>query len=96
MLTPEGRVSRYLYGVQHDPQTLRLSLVEASEGKIGIAVDKFLLFCFHYDADEGRYAPAAMNIMRVGGGADRPVVLGADRCSRSGCAEAGTSGRGCA
>ena len=69
VLTPEGRVSRYLFGVQHDPQTLRLSLVEASEGGIGTPVDKFLLYCYRYDPAEGRYAPVAMQLMRVGGGA---------------------------
>jgi protein SCO1/2 len=69
VLTPDGKVSRYLFGVQHDPQTLRLSLVEASEGGIGNPVDKFLLYCYRYDPDEGRYAPVAMQLMRVGGGA---------------------------
>lgn len=67
LLTPDGRVSRYLYGIQFDPQTLRLSLVEASEGKIGSSLDKFILTCFHYDPSLSRYAPVAMNIMRLGG-----------------------------
>jgi len=75
VLTPDGRVSRYLFGVQHDPQTLRLSLVEASEGGIGNPVDKFLLYCYRYDPAEGRYAPVAMQVMRVGGGATI-VLLG--------------------
>jgi protein SCO1/2 len=75
VLTPDGKVSRYLFGVQHDPQTLRLSLVEASEGGIGNPVDKFLLYCYRYDPDEGRYAPVAMQLMRVGGGATI-VLLG--------------------
>ena len=65
--TPDGRLSRYLYGVQFDPQTLRLSLVEAGQGKVGSTLDRVLLFCFHYDETEGRYAPAARNIMRIGG-----------------------------
>jgi protein SCO1/2 len=65
--TPDGKVSRYLYGILFDPQTLRLSLVEAAQGKIGSSFDKVLLFCFHYDASSGRYAPAARNIMRAGG-----------------------------
>jgi protein SCO1/2 len=65
--TPSGRVSRYLYGIEYHPKTLSLSLVEAAEGKIGSSVDRFILYCFHYDESEGRYAPAAMNIMRVGG-----------------------------
>ena len=68
ILTPDGKVSRYLFGVQHDPQTLRLSLVEASEGGIGSPVDKFLLYCYRYDPAEGTYAPVAMQLMRVGGG----------------------------
>ena len=65
--TPDGRVSRYLYGINFPKQTLKLALVEASEGKIGSTVDRFLLFCFHYDADSGRYAPTARNIMKIGG-----------------------------
>ncbi len=65
--TPDGRVSRYLYGILFDPQTLRLSLVEAAEGKVGSTLDKVLLFCFQYDASAGRYAPAARNLMQAGG-----------------------------
>jgi protein SCO1 len=65
--TPDGRVSRYLYGVMYDPQTLRLSLVEAGEGKVGSTTDRVLLFCFHYDATKGKYGPTAMTIMRIGG-----------------------------
>ncbi|HEX2734674.1 MAG TPA: SCO family protein [Polyangiaceae bacterium] len=68
VLTPDGRVSRYLYGIQFDPETLNLALVEASEGKIGTVVDRLILYCFHYDESEGRYAPVAMNIMRVAAG----------------------------
>jgi protein SCO1/2 len=65
--TPDGRISRYLYGIEYDPQTLRLSLVEAADGKVGSSFDRFLLFCFHYDATAGKYAPAARNLMRAGG-----------------------------
>lgn len=64
--TPEGRLSRYLYGVVYDPKTLRFSLVEAGEGRIGTALDQILLYCFHYDASAGRYTPVVMNIMRTG------------------------------
>jgi protein SCO1/2 len=64
--TPEGRLSRYLYGVMFEPQTLRLSLVEASGGGIGSTADQLLLFCFAYDHTEGRYGPAAFKIMRMG------------------------------
>ena len=67
LATPEGRVSRYLYGVQYDPSTLRLALLEASKGRIGSALDRFILYCYHYDPNQGRYALAAETIMRLGG-----------------------------
>jgi len=65
--TPDGRVSRYLGGVNYDPNTLRFSLLEASEGKVGSAMDQFLLYCFHYDPAEGRYAPIAFRFVQLGG-----------------------------
>jgi protein SCO1/2 len=67
LCTPEGKISRYLYGVKFDSQTLRLSLVEASEGKIGTTTDHFLLTCFQFDGKQGKYAFFAMNLMRAGG-----------------------------
>lgn len=67
IMTPEGKISRYLYGVQFVPTTLRLSLVEASQGKIGTTKDRVLLYCFHYDADAGTYSLAAQRVMTVGG-----------------------------
>ena len=73
--TPEGRVARYLYGVKFDPATLKLALLEASKGKIGSTWDRFILYCYHYDADRGRYAFAALAIMRIGG-ALTALVLG--------------------
>ena len=75
VLTPDGRVSRYLFGVAFDPRTLRLSLVEASEGGVGSVFDQFLLYCFAYDAEAGQYTPVAWRIMRVGGVATA-LVLG--------------------
>ncbi len=66
VLTPDGRVSRYLYGVDFPARTLRLSLVEASEGTIGSAGDQLLLFCFQYDPESGRYSIAARKIMQLG------------------------------
>ena len=65
VLTPGGRVSRYLYGVKHEPRTFRLSLVEASEGRIGSTIDRILLTCYRYDAVTGRYTPVAMRILRI-------------------------------
>jgi protein SCO1/2 len=67
LASPSGTLVRYLYGIEYLPQTLRLALVESSEGKIGTTVDRILLFCFHYDATEGRYAPVVRNIMKLGG-----------------------------
>lgn len=67
IVTPDGRLSRYLYGVQYDPTTLRLSLVESSDGKIGTPMDRFLLLCFRYDPEAGSYAAFARNLMKAGG-----------------------------
>jgi len=66
LLTADGRVSRYLYGIDYSPKDLRLGLVEASEGKIGTAVDQVLLFCYHYDPVTGKYSAMTMNSLRVG------------------------------
>jgi protein SCO1 len=67
VVMPDGRISRYLYGVLYDPQTIRLSLVEAADGEIGTSMDQFLLTCFHYDPEDGRYSLQAMNVARIGG-----------------------------
>lgn len=67
VITPEGKVSRYLFGVAYDPATVRLSLIEASQGKIGSVVDEILMVCLHFDASTGKYSPKAMGIMRVAG-----------------------------
>ncbi|MFB3827093.1 MAG: SCO family protein [Bryobacteraceae bacterium] len=66
-LTPEGRLSRYFYGVDYAPREVRWALVEASERKIGNPVDAVLLFCYHYDPATGKYGAVTMNIVRLGG-----------------------------
>lgn len=76
VLSPEGKIARYLYGIEYHPKTMRLSLVESAEGKIGSSIDQLVLYCFHYDAKEGSYAPVAMNIMRVSGGVTVTVLGG--------------------
>lgn len=68
VLTPDGKVSRYFYGIDHDEQTLRLSLVEAANGRIGSSFDRVLLYCFHYDPDRRGYSLAARNLMSAAGG----------------------------
>jgi protein SCO1/2 len=74
--TPQGKIARYLYGIEYQPKTLRLSLVESSEGKVGSSMDRLILYCFHYDETEGRYAPVAVNIMRVGGSTGAVALAG--------------------
>lgn len=66
VVTPDGRIARYFYGVEYSARDLRLSLVEASQGKIGTAVDQVLLFCFHYDPSTGKYGLLIMNLLRTG------------------------------
>ena len=74
LLKPDGRVARVLYGVVFEPRTLKLGLTEAGEGKVGSTTDQALLFCYHYDANAGRYVVAASNLMRLGGAATALVV----------------------
>lgn len=71
--TPEGRISRYLYGVDYAPRNLRLALVEAAARKIGTPMDELLLFCYHYDPATGKYGAIAMNFLRLAAAA---TVLG--------------------
>jgi protein SCO1/2 len=65
--TPDGRLSRYFFGIEYAPRDLRLALVEASRGKIGSPVDQLLLYCYHYDPAAARYGAVVMNMVRVGG-----------------------------
>jgi protein SCO1 len=67
LLTPEGKISRYFYGIQYPTRDLRLGLVEASEGKIGTPVDQVLLFCYHYDPATGKYGLLISHIIQAGG-----------------------------
>ncbi len=65
VLTPQGRISRYFYGVDFPPKDLRMGLVEASQGKIGNAVDAVLLYCYHYNPETGKYGAMVSNILRL-------------------------------
>ena len=67
VLTPAGKISRYLFGVDFSPRDLRLALVEASANKIGSPADQVLLYCFHYDPSTGKYAPAIARFIQAGG-----------------------------
>jgi protein SCO1/2 len=65
LLTPDGRLARYFYGVEYSARDLRLGLVEASAGRIGTPVDQILLYCFHYDPATGKYGAVILNILRI-------------------------------
>ena len=67
LCSPDAKITRYLYGVEFDPQTVRLSLVESSQGKVGNTVDRFVLTCLEFDGHQGKYALAAIRLMRGGG-----------------------------
>ena len=67
IVTPEGRVARYFYGINYLPRDVRLGLVEASEAHIASPVDQVLLYCYHYDPSNGKYGMVIMNVLRLGG-----------------------------
>jgi len=67
VLTPQGKVSRYFYGVEYAPRDLRLALVQASANKIGSVADEVLLFCFHYNPETGKYGLVIMRVIQVAG-----------------------------
>jgi len=75
ILTPAGQISRYLYGVEMETKTLKLSLVEASQGRIGGLIERILLFCFQFDPRKNRYTIYAYNIMRAGGALTILLIL---------------------
>ena len=74
ILTPDGRVSRYFYGLDYSVFDVRLSLIEASDGKIGTPVEQVMLYCFHYDPSTGRYSLAITNILKVAAGLTLAVL----------------------
>jgi protein SCO1 len=67
LLTPEGRTSRYFYGIDFSPRDLRLGLIEAAAGKIGSPIDQLLLFCYHYDPVAGKYGLMVSNVIKLAG-----------------------------
>jgi len=76
VLTPQGRISRYFYGVDFPPKDLRMGVVEASEGKIGNAVDQVLLYCYHYDPAAGKYGAVVANMLKIGGAITVLILAG--------------------
>jgi protein SCO1 len=76
VLTPQGRISRYFYGVEFPPKDLRLGLVEASSGKIGNPVDQVLLYCYHYDPAVGKYGAVVANVLKIGAAVTILLIAG--------------------
>jgi len=69
VLTPQGRIARYFYGIEYAPRDLRFGLIEAAQGRIGSPVDQLLLYCYHYDPKTGKYSLLVMNVLRLAGAA---------------------------
>jgi protein SCO1/2 len=66
LLTPDGRVSRYFYGVEYPSRDMRLGLVDASAGRIGTPIDHVLLYCYQYDPSAAKYSASILKIIRLG------------------------------
>lgn len=75
VLTPQGRLSRYFYGVEYSPNDLKFGLMEAANDKIGSVVDQLLLYCYHYDPTTGKYGMVIMNVIRILGTATVLVLV---------------------
>lgn len=75
LLSPKGKITRYLYGITYDEFNVRNALYEAADGKIGSTMDKVVMYCYQYDPDSGSYVPIALNIMKLGGLATL-IILG--------------------
>lgn len=74
--TPDGKLSRYLFGIEYPPRDLKFALMESSAGKIGSVVDQVLLYCYHYEPGTGSYSLVAMNAVRMGGVVTMVALLG--------------------
>jgi protein SCO1/2 len=74
--TPQGKISRYFYGVEYSPRDLKFGLMEASENRIGSRVDQALLFCFHYDPSTGKYSNIVLGSLRALAGATLVAMAG--------------------
>jgi hypothetical protein len=76
LLTPQGRIAKYFFGIEYPTKDLRLALIEASEEKIGNVVDQLLLLCYHYDPKAGRYTVAVRNLVRGGAALTLVALVG--------------------
>lgn len=76
LVTPQGKISRYYYGIEFSPRDLRLGLIEAAAGKIGSPIDQLMLFCFHYDPLTGQYNFIVTRVLRLAAGATVLALAG--------------------
>lgn len=76
VVTPDGRLARYLFGIEYGPRDLRLAMLEASDGKVGTVADSLLLYCYHYDPMTGRYGLVVMRALRIAGAATVLLIGG--------------------
>src|SRR5205823_4364651 len=67
LLTPEGKVSRYFYGIEYSSKDIQFGVMEASQNKIGSVADQIALYCYHYDPAKGKYGLAVMRLVRIAG-----------------------------
>jgi protein SCO1 len=74
--TPDGRLSRYFFGIEYPPRDVKFALMESSSGRIGSAVDRLLLYCYHYDPAKGAYGFVAMRAVRIGGAITVMTLVG--------------------
>jgi len=65
--TPEGKLSRYLYGIDYAPKDVKFAVMESAQSKIGSSAEQLMLYCFHYDPSTGRYGLSILRVMRLGG-----------------------------
>ena len=66
VVTPEGKMSRYFYGIDYGPRDLKLGVIESADNKVGTAADSLLLYCYHYDPSTGKYGLAILSLIRAG------------------------------
>jgi protein SCO1 len=65
VLTPQGKMSRYFYGIEYAPRDLRFGVIDASAGKVGSLADQIILYCYMYDPDRGTYSLILMRVLRI-------------------------------
>jgi protein SCO1/2 len=91
--TPEGKLARYFFGIEYAPRDVKFALMESSVGRIGNAIDRLLLYCYHYDPATGSYGFVAMGAVRVAGAVTLVALVGFIVISIRGEGRAGGRGR---